>query len=63
MYTPLLEEQRFATALVRNEAFLDGQPEEYPLIWLTVLKGKPGPSIPEPANEEELWTDVDSIIK
>ena len=42
VYPPLLEEQRFARALVRNEALLNGQPEEYPLIRLTAPKGKSG---------------------
>jgi hypothetical protein len=58
-----IEENQLAQALARNEAFWDGELEEYPLLWITVPRAKPGPSIPEPAREEELWTDVDYIIK
>ena len=32
-------------------------------MWLTVPRAKPGPFISEPANEEELWTNVDYIIE
>lgn len=63
MHTPWVGERQLAKALARNEAFWDGQLEEYPLMWLTVPKAKPGPFISEPANEEELWTNVDYIIE
>jgi hypothetical protein len=63
VHTIWVGEQQLAGALARNEAFWDGQLEEYPLMWLTVPKAKPGPFISEPANEEELWTNVDYIIE
>ena len=63
METPWINERQLAQALARNEAFWQGHLEEYPLMWITVPSAKPGPSIAEPENEEELWTDVDYIIE
>jgi len=63
METPWIEDRQLARALVRNEAFWDGQLEEYPLMWITVPDAKPGPTVAEPEKEEELWTHVDYIIE
>ena len=51
-----------ARALARHEAFWRGELEEGPLMWVTAANAKPGPLIPEPASEEELWTNVDYVI-
>jgi hypothetical protein len=39
--TPWIEESELARALARNEAFWEGELEEYPLIWITVPRAKP----------------------
>jgi 5-methyltetrahydrofolate--homocysteine methyltransferase len=63
MWTPWIEERQLARALARNEAFWQRQLEEYPLMWITVPNAKPGPSLADPEDEEELWTDVDYVIE
>ena len=40
-----IEEKQLAEALARNEAFWDGQLEEFPLMWITVPGAKPGPVV------------------
>lgn len=61
MHTPWIEEYQLTCALARHEAFWRGELEEGPLLWITVPDSKPGPTLPEPANEEELWTNVDYV--
>ena len=63
MHTAWIEDPQLAKALARNENFWDGHLEEYPLIWITVPKAKPGPSLSEPAREEELWSNVDYLME
>ena len=63
MQTPWIEEKQLIAAQARNEAFWTGQLEEYPLMWITVPKARPGPDVTEPADEAELWTNVDYIIE
>jgi hypothetical protein len=31
-------------------------------MWVSAANAKPGPMVPEPATEEELWTNVDYVI-
>ena len=62
MQTFWIEEEQLAKSLARNEAFLKGELEEYPLMWITVPNATPGPGIDEPDNEEKMWTDVDYVI-
>jgi len=62
METPWIEEKQLAKSLARNEAFWKGELEEYPLMWVTVPDAKPGKSVPEPDEEEKMWTDVDYVI-
>jgi hypothetical protein len=62
MNTPWIEEKPLARALVRHEAFWRGELEEGPLMWVTAAQAKPGPTVPEPAHEEEWWTNVDYVI-
>jgi len=60
--TVWIDEKQLEKALARNEAFWKGRLEEYPLIWITVPNAKPGKDIPEPAEEQLIWTDVDYVI-
>jgi len=54
-----IEEKQLWRALQRNEAFWKGELDQGPLLWVTV----PGaPSVPEPASEDELWTNVDYVM-
>ena len=62
METIWIEEKQLSRALRRNEAFWRGELEEGPLLWVTVPGAKPSASVPEPASEEELWTNVDYVI-
>ncbi len=62
MHTPWIEESKLSRALARHEAFWRDELEEGPLMWVTTPQSKPGPAVPEPANEEELWTNVDYVI-
>ena len=63
MHTLWIEEKQLVRAQARNEAFWCGQLEEYPLMWITVPKARPGKVVAEPGNEEELWTNPDYIIE
>ena len=56
METPWIEERQLARALARNEAFWQGQLEEYPLMWITVPNAKPGP-IYRPTGERRRTLD------
>ncbi len=62
METPWIDSGQLARALERNEAFWRGELDDYPLMWVTVPDAKAGASPPEPAIEEEMWTDVEYII-
>jgi hypothetical protein len=62
MRTPWIEERPLDRALARHEAFWRGALDDGPLLWVTAANAKPGPRIPEPASEEELWTNVDYVI-
>ena len=62
METIWIEETQLSRALERNEAFWRGELEEGPLLWVTVPGARPSPSIPEPASEQELWTNVDYVV-
>jgi len=57
-----IEERRLARALARNEAFWDGTLDEGPLVWATAENARAGPAIPEPATDQERWTDVGYVI-
>jgi len=60
--TPWIGEAQLNTALARNEAYWQGELEDYPLMWVTVPGARPGHDLPEPDNEEEIWTDIDYLI-
>ena len=62
MKTIWFEHRRLARALARHEAFWRGELEEGPLMWVTAANAKAGLDIPDPASEEELWTNVDYVI-
>ncbi len=62
MRTIWIKDKPLARALARHEAFWRGELEEGPLMWVTAANAKPGPVIPEPASEEELWTNIDYVI-
>jgi hypothetical protein len=62
METLYLEERQQLEAQQRNEAFWQGELEEGPLMWVTAPGAKPRWPVPEPASEEELWTNVDYLM-
>jgi hypothetical protein len=62
METIYIEEKQRLRALQRDQAFWKGEIEEGPLMWVTAPRAKPSRSVPEPASEEELWTNVDYVI-
>jgi len=62
METPWINERQLASALARHEAFWRGELEQGPLLWVTAPNARPGPKVPDPATEEELWTNVDYVI-
>ena len=62
METIWIDEPQLSRALLRNEAFWNGELDEGPLLWITVPGAKPVPPVPEPARDEELWTNVDYVI-
>jgi hypothetical protein len=62
METTWLGEPQLARALARHEAFWRGELEQGPLLWVTAPNAKPGPVVPEPGREEELWTNVDYVM-
>jgi hypothetical protein len=62
METPWIEEKQLARALARHEAFWRGELEAGPLMWITAEQAKSGPVVPEPATEQELWTNVDYLM-
>ena len=59
MNTPWIEPKPLTRALTRNEAFWRNELDDGPLLWITAANAKPGPTVPEPASDEELWTNVD----
>ena len=62
METIWVEDEALEKALRRNQAFWDGELEEYPLLWVSAPEAKPGKPLPEPAKEEEVWLDVDYAV-
>ncbi|HXK61483.1 MAG TPA: hypothetical protein PLP42_16475 [Acidobacteriota bacterium] len=62
MRTPWIGEKQLARAIARNEEFWGGQLNRGPLLWVSVPNAKPGPKIPEPEREEDLWTDPEYAI-
>lgn len=62
METLYIEPRQQSQALQRNQAFWKGDLEEGPLMWITAPGARAGPPLPEPASEEELWTNVDYVI-
>jgi len=62
METIYLDEKQQRRAQQRNQAFWRGELEEGPLMWVTASGAKPSRSVPEPATEDELWTNVDYVI-
>ncbi len=62
MDTIWIEDRQLSRALQRNEAFWKGELEEGPLLWVTAPATRPAPSVPEPATEDELWTNVDYVM-
>ena len=62
METVYIEDRQRLKALQRNQAFWKGELEEGPLMWVTAPGAKPSRAVPEPASEEELWTNVDYLI-
>ena len=62
MNTPWIKAPQLARALARNEAFWRNELEDGPLLWITAANAKPGPTLPEPATAEELWTNLDYLM-
>ncbi len=62
METVYIKEQQLLKALRRNQAFWLRKIEEGPLMWVTAPGARPSRSVPKPATEEELWTNVDYVI-
>jgi len=62
MRTIWIDDAQCARALERNEAFWNGQLEEGPLMWVTAAGARAVPAVPEPATEDELWTNVDYVM-
>ena len=62
MRTIWIEQKPLGQTLARHKAFWRGELEEGPLVWVTASNAKPGRVIPEPASEEELWTNTDYVI-
>jgi hypothetical protein len=62
METVYIDDRQQLKALQRNQAFWKGEIEEGPLMWVTAPGAKPSRAVPQPASEEELWTNVDYVI-
>ena len=62
METIYLGEEQQVQAQRRNEAFWKGELDDGPLMWVTAPGAKPTRTVPEPATEDELWTNVDYVI-
>jgi len=62
MKTPWIPEGQLARALERNEAFWRNELDGGPLLWVTAPDARTGPVPPEPAAEEELWTDPGYVV-
>ncbi|MHC1768551.1 MAG: hypothetical protein AB9869_30450 [Verrucomicrobiia bacterium] len=62
METCFIDERQQKEAQRRNQAFWKGELEEGPLMWVTAPGARPCAPVPEPAGEEELWTNVDYVI-
>lgn len=62
MHTPWINEYQLYQSVRRNQAFWSRQLEDYPLLWITVPRAKKGRDLPEPENEQEMWTNIDYFI-
>ena len=62
MDTIWIEDTQLSRALERNEAFWKGELEQGPLVWATAPAARPAKSVPEPVDEDELWTNVDYVM-
>ena len=62
MQTIWIPQKKLSNALSRNEAFWKGQLEEYPLMWVTVPNAKASRFLPEPEDEQKMWTDIDYVL-
>ena len=58
-----LNEDQISQRTARNEAFWQGTLTDYPIIWITAPDPKPGYGVPAPATEDELWTNVEYVVK
>jgi len=63
MHSIWIDDKQVQRALQRNEAFWNNTLEQGPLMWVTVPDAKPGAPPPEPATDDELWTDVEYVIE
>ena len=63
MHSIWIEDKQVQRALQRNEAFWNNTLEQGPLMWVTVPDAKPCAPPPEPATDDELWTDVEYVIE
>ncbi len=62
MKTIWIEENKLANSLDRNEAFWEDNLKDGPLMWITVPNARAGKVLPEPDEEEKMWTDVDYYV-
>ena len=64
METIWIPEKQLANALSRNEAFWEGQLEDYPLMWIIAENAKNNPAqIAQLEDRNEEWTNVDYAIE
>lgn len=63
MHSIWIDDKQVQRALQRNEAFWKGELEQGPVMWVTVPDAKPDTPPPEPATDDELWTDVEYVIE
>ena len=62
MDTIWIADAQLTRALQRNAAFWKGELERGPLLWITAPADRPAPPVPEPACDDELWTNVDYVM-
>lgn len=63
MHSIWIDGKQIQRALQRNEAFWKGELEQGPVMWVTVPAPLAGTPPPEPATDDELWTDVEYVIE
>ena len=63
MHSIWIEDGQLQRALRRNKAFWRGELDQGPLMWITVPDARSGTPPPEPATDDELWTDVQYVIE